>query len=331
MKRLIILLVALTFIFFGGILRGEAQMTGGGTMGHGMTGGKETEQKARLGILIQNITPEIAQSMNLKDTDGVLVSDVIEGGPADTSGINSKDIVKEIDGKEIRTVEDLLSIIGEASPGDEISLKVSRQGEESSIKVRLGSAKEVKVGGEMGHGMMGSGIMSPKHMGKGMGEMMGEMMQGMMKGMMEGMKGMMHDMMGKHAKEKDRGCFGFQMGMMGGHKGYGIQDHKKGFLTPALKERLQLDDEQTERIKDLENNYRKESIRLHAEIKIGEIDIQGLLGKDEIDMNKVEKKAHEIEDEKADLRLLRIQALKDFKGLLSEEQNATFKSMRCFD
>ena len=111
---------------------------------------------AYLGLAGNTITPDLAEQLGLKDNDlGVYVSEVIPGGPAEKGGVEGGsetvtaedgrefqkggDIVKAIDGQEVRSFEDLVSfLVTQASPGQEVTLSVERNGALQDLKVTLG-------------------------------------------------------------------------------------------------------------------------------------------------------------------------------------------------
>lgn len=62
---------------------------------------KELKQGKRLGIAIQNITPDIAQTLSLKDSNGILVAQVEPGSPAENAGLQRGDIIREVNRKPI--------------------------------------------------------------------------------------------------------------------------------------------------------------------------------------------------------------------------------------
>ncbi len=95
-----------------------------------------------LGVLIQNITPEIAEGMNIKQTKGALVSSVTPGGPAEKAGIKRGDIIVEFNGHEVEKVVDLTSMVVVTPPGTQVQLKVIRDGREKDITVKLGELPE---------------------------------------------------------------------------------------------------------------------------------------------------------------------------------------------
>jgi S1-C subfamily serine protease len=110
-------------------------------------------EHAYLGIQGGSITPELARDLNLPVKEGVLVQSVEKGGPAEEAGIEGGnttatiqgaevslggDIITEIDGDKIASMEDLIKHVNEAKPGDEMQLKVLRDGNEKTATLTLG-------------------------------------------------------------------------------------------------------------------------------------------------------------------------------------------------
>jgi serine protease Do len=95
-----------------------------------------------LGVMAQEITPDIAESLRLKDTKGALIADVARGGPAEKAGIKRGDVIIEVDGHKVGKVADLTSTIAATPPGKRVELKVVRDGEEKTISVSLGELRE---------------------------------------------------------------------------------------------------------------------------------------------------------------------------------------------
>ena len=91
-----------------------------------------------LGVAIQKLTPEMADSMKLGGREGALISQVFEGGPADKAGIKVGDVILELDGKPVKTPADLQNAVAWIEPGKKIPLLVLRDGE------RLNLAAEVE-------------------------------------------------------------------------------------------------------------------------------------------------------------------------------------------
>ncbi|MBF8302302.1 MAG: degP-2 [Candidatus Dadabacteria bacterium] len=90
-----------------------------------------------LGVLVQPITPAIAESMKLKEPKGALVSDVTPNSPAAEAGIKRGDVIVDFNGKKIDDVNDLTTLAAATPPGTEVKLKVISDGNEKDINVKL--------------------------------------------------------------------------------------------------------------------------------------------------------------------------------------------------
>jgi serine protease Do len=105
-----------------------------------------------LGVMIQPITPEIAEGMKLSELKGALVADVSPGGPADKAGIKRGDVIVALNGKKVDTVSELTNSVGVVQPGTKEDLKVVRDGVERQVSVKIGELPEnLAVGDEKSH------------------------------------------------------------------------------------------------------------------------------------------------------------------------------------
>lgn len=91
-----------------------------------------------LGVAIQDINEELAESFNLDEARGILVSEVQKDSPADNAGIEQGDVIIELDGTELANVNDLRNRIALIVPGTESELTVIRDGKEKNIEVKIG-------------------------------------------------------------------------------------------------------------------------------------------------------------------------------------------------
>ena len=91
-----------------------------------------------IGVSIQEISPEIRDAMKLEGVEGVLVADVVKGGPAEKAGIERGDIIVEFSSKKVDRLSKLPLIVSSVSPGSVVSMKVLRDGTERAIKVKVG-------------------------------------------------------------------------------------------------------------------------------------------------------------------------------------------------
>ena len=99
-----------------------------------------------IGVEPQNLSKELAESLNLpKDTAGVLISGVLEGGPADKAGMKPGDVLTQVNGQAVNDVVTLLNRIAQTSPGDEVKINLLRKGKPMMLKVQVGKRPKSKV------------------------------------------------------------------------------------------------------------------------------------------------------------------------------------------
>ncbi|GHB08259.1 DegQ family serine endoprotease [Salinicola rhizosphaerae] len=95
-----------------------------------------------LGVVIQPVSKDLAESFGLDDTAGALVSDVSDDSPAKKAGLQAGDVIISADGNKIEDSTTLPRLIGKVAPGDDVKLKVMRGGDERSIDVTVGDWPE---------------------------------------------------------------------------------------------------------------------------------------------------------------------------------------------
>lgn len=95
-----------------------------------------------LGVLIQRVTPEIADSFGLDEARGALVANVSKDGPAKRSGVKVGDVIIEFDGKVIKESNDLPIIVASTPVNKKVQLKVLRDKKEVTLSVTVGELKE---------------------------------------------------------------------------------------------------------------------------------------------------------------------------------------------
>jgi serine protease Do len=100
---------------------------------------RETGKVVRgwLGVTIQHLTPELAQSMKLKSDEGVLISQVNAGGPAAKAGLRDGDVVVEYNGKPVKAPYDLQSAVAWTAPGTTAALVVIRDGKRVTLRAEV--------------------------------------------------------------------------------------------------------------------------------------------------------------------------------------------------
>ena len=95
-----------------------------------------------LGVKIQQVTDEIAESLNIKPVRGALVAGVDDKGPAKPAGIEPGDVIVKFDGKDIKEMRDLPKIVGDTPVGKDVPVIVVRKGKEETKTVRLGRLED---------------------------------------------------------------------------------------------------------------------------------------------------------------------------------------------
>ncbi len=86
---------------------------------------------------IQNLTPELAQYYKLDENEGVLVTQVFKGDPAEKSGIRANDIIITVDGKPVSSVRELSSVIANTRVGKSTAVTYMRDGKKKTVYVEL--------------------------------------------------------------------------------------------------------------------------------------------------------------------------------------------------
>src|SRR5947209_6463462 len=97
-----------------------------------------------LGVRIQQVTDEIAESLNIKPARGALVAGVDDQGPAKPAGIEPGDVVVKFDGKEVKDPKDLSRVVADTAVGKEVDVVIIRKGKEESRKVTLGRLEDTE-------------------------------------------------------------------------------------------------------------------------------------------------------------------------------------------
>ena len=91
-----------------------------------------------VGVEIQDITPELAESFGLGDTRGALIAGVLRNSPADRGGIRPGDILIAVDGKTVRDPKEMLDLVAALPPGKRAGFRVRRGGVEVDVEVDVG-------------------------------------------------------------------------------------------------------------------------------------------------------------------------------------------------
>ena len=107
--------------------------------------GKGKVTRGYLGVLIQKVTPEIAESLGMDKARGALVANISKDGPAEKAGVKVGDVIIEFDGKEIKDSGDLPIIVARTAVERKVRMKVLRDKKEQQLSVTVGELKDEEV------------------------------------------------------------------------------------------------------------------------------------------------------------------------------------------
>ncbi len=97
------------------------------------------QAKPWLGVITQQVTPELRDGLGLPDAQGVLVNSVIDDGPADRAGLRKGDVILRYNSRSVESPSALADLVGDSREGDEVALAIVHAGERRSLNVRLGT------------------------------------------------------------------------------------------------------------------------------------------------------------------------------------------------
>jgi len=103
--------------------------------------------RGRIGVVIQEVTRDLATSFGLDRPRGALVNSVEKGSPADKAGVEATDIILSFDGKAVEGSSDLPRLVGATRPGSQSTLEVWRKGGSRKLSITVGELQEDRVAG----------------------------------------------------------------------------------------------------------------------------------------------------------------------------------------
>jgi serine protease Do len=99
-------------------------------------------ERGRIGVTIQEVNAQLAESFGLERPQGALVANVEPGGPADKAGLRAGDVILGIDGRPIARSSELPPLVAQVKPGSPATLEVWRDGRKQPLKITVGALKE---------------------------------------------------------------------------------------------------------------------------------------------------------------------------------------------
>jgi serine protease Do len=100
--------------------------------------------RGRIGVVIQEVTKELADSFGLSKAAGALVNSVEKGGPADKAGIQASDVILSFNNKEVINSTELPRVVAATKPGTKVSVQVWRKGERKDLVIVVGETPDEK-------------------------------------------------------------------------------------------------------------------------------------------------------------------------------------------
>jgi Do/DeqQ family serine protease len=97
-------------------------------------------KRGRIGVAIQDLTPDLAQALGTRHTQGAVIARVEPGSPAERAGLRTNDLVVAINGAPMRSGTELRNRVGLSRIGDEVELTIERAGAERNVTVRIEQA-----------------------------------------------------------------------------------------------------------------------------------------------------------------------------------------------
>jgi serine protease Do len=91
-----------------------------------------------LGVMIQEVTPELAESFGLEEAEGALVADVFDDSPAEKAGLKRGDVIVRFNGETVESSADLPAIVAAVQPGQKAKVEVVRNGKQKTFRVDIG-------------------------------------------------------------------------------------------------------------------------------------------------------------------------------------------------
>ncbi len=116
----------------------EAQASAGEGAEDGGESATPANKSAKLGVSLAPLNPQIARQLGVPADEGVLVAEVVDGGPAQRAGVRQGDVILEVNRQAVKTVEDVAAVLAKTKEGDMALMRVRRGDSAIFIAVPVG-------------------------------------------------------------------------------------------------------------------------------------------------------------------------------------------------
>lgn len=118
-------------------------------------------ERGRIGVVGQDVTPDLAKAFGLPSARGAVVAQVVPGSPAEKAGLQPEDIILEANGREVQSFSQLRNVVGLMRVGEKVDLVVLREGKKKEVTVKVGKNTDQAASGEALHPALAGATFAP--------------------------------------------------------------------------------------------------------------------------------------------------------------------------
>ncbi len=118
-------------------------------------------QRGRIGVVGQDVTPDLAKAFGLPSARGAVVAQVVPDSPAEKAGLKPEDIILEANGREVQSFTQLRNAVGLMRVGEKVKLKLLREGKMKEVTVKVGKNTDQASKGENLHPALAGATFAP--------------------------------------------------------------------------------------------------------------------------------------------------------------------------